>query len=1027
MLAAGVVLPSLHALSWRNIGPAVAGGRTSGVAGTDLDPNLYYFGGADGGVWKTNNGGLTWQDVWPADAVGAIGAIAIDPRDRATVWVGTGEPNLRNDISYGDGIWVTHDGGAHWNNLGLRDTWAIAQVVVDPKNPRRVYVAAVGNPYRDSASRGIYRTTDGGRTWQRTLYLGPSSGASDIAIDPRDPNVLFAGVWQFRRVPWSFSSGGPLDGIYKSTDGGSTWKRLRGNGLPAGETGRIGLGVASNGTRVYAVIQSNEGVMWRSDDGGAHWRLMTRDTLVNQRPFYMSRLAVDPSNENHVFFSSEDLIETRDGGKTYEDVEGAVHQDHHGLWISRDGRRIIEANDGGAPISIDGGKTWDWRYNVVLAQIYRIGYDFENPYHVCGGIQDNDSYCGPSDSLNRYGITNSDWRAVGNDGDGSWVWPQPNDPTQIWNVGVNELNGQLGIFDLHSRQNYDVSPDVTDTNGRALAGLPYRSNWEAPIAFRLPFDSAQGDTGRPFDSAQSFDSAQDDTGRPFDSAQDDTGMSGQRGTLIGYFGANVLFETDDRGRTWTPISPDLTRNDPTKQRVAGGPINTDVSGAEFYDTIFDIAPSRLDAKRIWVGTDDGLVQLTSDGGAHWQNVTPSEVAPWGRVDTVEASSADARRAYVAIDRHVMGDPHPYILVTDDSGATWRAIVTGLPRDQYVHVVREDPVNPNLLYAGLEQGVWFSVDRGAHWQSLRLNMPATAVHDIRIQSQRHDVLVATHGRGFWILDDAGPLSALAAANSPAPTTLFPPRTAYTWYRWWSDYYPTHPDECCVSAGMYAGEDPPYGAIITYYLARSEPASISVTDADGRQVRCFGVPGNAGLHRVTWDLTETPPVEWLRARDWNRGDDGPTVVPGTYRVTLALSRSNLFMPLTVQPDPRASWTQAQYVERYKFVKQLDDELSQIDVALNRLDALRQAQGDTDNIRAMLTSGVVNSEDDLLMADRLRERLTILQGVIALSQGPPLPPHLREAAAIRTQFDAAMTAYDEFLTAHHLPPDPPRKACE
>ena len=508
-----------------------------------------------------------------------------------TVWAGTGEPNFRNDVSYGDGLWLTHDGGAHWRNVGLGETWAIAQIVIDPTNSRRVWVAAVGNPYRDSSQRGVYRTIDGGRTWHRTLYLGPSSGASDLAIDSRHSNVVFAGIWQFRRVPWSFSSGGPLDGLFKSTDGGGTWRRLRGNGLPGGYMGRIGIAVA--GRRVYALIQSKEGVLWRSDDGGARWRLMTADTLVNQRPFYMSKLAVDPTNPDRVFFSSEDLIETQDGGKTYSDVLGAVHQDHHGLWISNDGRRIIEANDGGAPISIDGGKTWDWRFNVALAQIYRLGYDEQNPYRVCGGIQDNDSYCGPSDSLSPLGIENSDWRDVGNDGDGSWVWPQPGDPSSIWNVGVNELNGQLGIFDLNSRQNYDISPDVTDTNGRALAGLPFRSNWEAPIAF---------------------------------SAQD---------RRHAYFGANVLFETRDRGRTWAIVSPDLTRNDPDKQRVAGGPINTDVSGAEFYGTIFDIAPSIFEAGRIWVGTDDGLVQLTTDGGVRWRNVTPPQVSPWGRIDTIE--------------------------------------------------------------------------------------------------------------------------------------------------------------------------------------------------------------------------------------------------------------------------------------------------------------------------------------------------------------------------------------------------------
>jgi photosystem II stability/assembly factor-like uncharacterized protein len=990
LFAAGVELPPLQGLAWRNVGPAVAGGRTSGVAGTDADPNLYYFGGADGGVWKTTNGGLTWADVWPQDAAGAIGAIAIDLRDRQTVWVGTGEPNLRNDISYGDGVWVTRDGGAHWRNVGLPQTWAIAQIAIDPANSRHVLVAAVGNPYRDSAARGVYRTADGGRTWQRTLYLGPSSGASDIAIDPRNPNVVFAGIWQFRRVPWSFSSGGPLDGIFKSTDGGRTWRRLRGNGLPTGEMGRIGLGVA--GKRVYALIQSKAGILWRSDDGGAHWRLMTRDTLVNQRPFYMSRLAIDPTNPNHVFFASEDLIETRDGGRTFHDVLGAVHQDHHGFWISRDGRRVIEANDGGAPISIDGGRTWDWRFNVVLAQVYRVGYDDETPYHLCGGIQDNDSYCGPSDSLSPLGIENPAWRDVGNNGDGSWAVPQPDDPNSIWNVGVNEVNGQLGIFNLSSRQNYDISPDVTDTNGRALAGLPFRSNWEAPIAF---------------------------------------------GGETAYFGANVLFATRDRGRTWNVISPDLTRNDPSKQQVAGGPINTDVSGAEFYDTIFDIAPSPLAPQRIWVGTDDGLVQLTTDAStssaqvAHWQNVTPAGIAPWGRIDTVEASHADVGRAYVAIDRHVMGDPRPYILVTDDSGATWRTIVNGLPADQYVHVVREDPRNPDVLYAGLEQGVWVSLDRGAHWESLRLNMPSVAVHDLRVQPRYHDLVVATHGRGFWILDDAGAIAGLANAVASATPRLFPVRPAYTWYRWWPSAYGTQPDECCVAAGSYAGDDPPDGALLTYYLPRPVQTRVEVFDAQGRRVRCFDAPSDAGVQRTAWDLTETPPVSWLRARDWNRGGPGATVVPGRYTVRLQAGSTVIEQALEVRPDPRASWTQAQYVERYRFMAALNDELSAIDTALNRLDSLssfdtlRMTQ-DRLRMTQVLTSGVVNSEDDVLMPDRLRERLTILQGVMALSQGPPLPPHEREAAAIRAQFDRAMAAYHAFLAAHQLPPDPPADDC-
>lgn len=994
MLAAGVALPTLHGIAWRNIGPAAGGGRVAAVAGSDADPQLYYFGAAGGGVWKTTNSGLTWQNLWPQEAVGAIGAIAVDPRDPNTVWAGTGEPNFRNDISYGDGLWLTHDGGRHWRNVGLRDTWAIVAIVVDPRNSHRVWVAAVGNPYRDSSARGVYRTTDDGGTWRRVLYVGPSSGASDVVVDPADSRTVFAGMWQFRRLPWSFASGGPADGIFKSTDGGVHWRRLRGNGLPDGYMGRIGLGVArrDDRVRVYALVQSKAGILWRSDDGGARWRVLTRDTLVNQRPFYMSRLAIDPSDAGHVFFSSEDLIETRDGGQSFRDVTTAVHQDHHGMWISRDGRRIIEANDGGAPISVDGGKTWDWRYNPVIAQIYRLGYDDENPYRICGGLQDNDSFCGPSDSLSPLGIENSDWRDVGNDGDGSWVWPEPGDPNSIWNVGINELNGQLAIYDMRSRQNYDITPDVTDTNGRGLAGLPYRWNWEAPFAFSPFYLSSRAD------------------------------LSSRAESKEAYYGSNVLFETRDRGRTWRQISPDLTRNDPDKQRVAGGPINTDVSGAEFYDTIFDIAPSGIDAQRIWIGTDDGLVQLTTDGAAHWRNVTPQGVAPWGRVDTIEASLADAARAYVAIDRHAMGDSRPYILATGDSGATWHTIVNGLPAEQYVHVVREDPRNPDVLYAGLEQGVWYSLDRGAHWHSLRLNMPSVAVHDIRVQPARHDLLIATHGRGFWILDDLNAFSELDAAPAAGQPRLFTTPAAYTWYRWWTTDYGTHPDECCVAAGTFAGANPDEGASINYYLPRTGHARIEVVDAAGTRLRCFDAPGDAGINRVAWDLKGVPPVQWLAARDWNRGGDGPTVVPGRYTLRLHSGAAVAEGSVDVKPDPRAAWTQADYLARYRFVKMLDDELSAIDVALNRLDAMRsESPGDARTVRALFTSGVVNSEDDQLMPDRLRERLTILQGTIALSQGPPLPPHYREAAKIRVQFESVMNAYHEFLAKHHLSPDP------
>jgi photosystem II stability/assembly factor-like uncharacterized protein len=967
-------------LAWRNIGPAGAGGRVAAVAGTNLDPMLYYFGAAGGGVFKTANGGLTWQDVWPSSAVGAIGAVTIAPSNPDVVWVGTGESTPRNDSSYGDGVWVTHDGGAHWRHAGLSGTYAVARIIVDPHDPNVAVVGALGNPFLDSRDRGVYRTTDGGRTWHHTLYVGPRSGVCDLAYDHSHPNVIYAGIYEFRRKPWTFTSGGAQDGIYRSTDGGVTWHELHGGGLPSGLMGRIGLAVApSDSKRVYALIQSKAGLLWRSDDGGAHWRMMSQNTLIDQRPFYMSRLAVDPRDPNRVYFASENLVETRDGGKTFEDVSSAVHQDHHGFWISSNGRRIIDANDGSAAISLDGGKTWDWRFNVTIGQVYHVGYDEQNPYHVCAALQDNDSFCAPNLSLSPLGLQNADWRDVANDSDGVWAVPQPDHPNLIWNVGVNELTGQLGIFDLRSRQNDDVTPDVTDTNGRALAGLPYRFDWEAPIAFSPE--------------------------RPG----------------VAYFGANVVFATKDSGRTWTAISPDLTRNDPAKQQVAGGPINTDVSGAEFYDALLDIAPSPVDPKVIWVGTDDGVIARTTDGGASWKRVQPAWIAPWGRVEAVEPSHVSADRAYAVVDRHLLGDRKPYAIVTDDGGESWRPIANGLPKNQPVHVVREDPKNPDVLFAGLEQGVWMSLDRGAHWESLRLNMPPVAVYDLQIQPQRDDLIAGTHGRGVYILDDLSALEGLAQARASLRPVLFPIRPAYEWYYWWRTQYGTWDTSCCSPTGTFSAADPAYGALLTYYLPKGDdaPVRIEVLDSRGALVRSLPAPAGAGLHRVAWDLAGSPPVPWHDTGGWNQGpSDGPPVVPGAYRAVLIQGARRDEIPFTVLPDPRASWTHADYEARYAFLFELDDKLSAIDVALNRLDALR-VHASPAMLRAIdavyhdFTSGVRNSEDDMWSPDRVRERVTILQGDVALSQGPPLPPHLREAAAICREYDEAMVKYRQFLS--------------
>ncbi|HXW51976.1 MAG TPA: hypothetical protein VEJ41_08300 [Candidatus Acidoferrales bacterium] len=987
-------------MQWRNIGPAIAGGRVAAVAGTNADPYLYYFGAAGGGVWRTTNGGVTWVDVFAKQPTASIGALAIAPSDKNIVWVGTGESKPRNDISLGDGVWSSVDGGTTWQHAGI-DSPSIARILIDRRNPNVVLVGALGDPYRDSSDRGVYRTTDGGKTWSQTLYVGPQSGACDLAWDPNGNRLVFAGIWQVRRVPWTFTSGGPQDGLYRSRDGGISWQRLSGHGLPQGIMGRIGVAVApSDPKRVYALIQSKEGSLWRSDDAGDTWRLVSKDSYINQRPFYMSRLEVDPKDPNHVFFLSEDLIESHDGGKTIFNNVNAVHQDHHGMWIAADGKRIIEGNDGGAPISLDAGATWDWRYNVTIGQIYHVGVDSAIPYNVCGGLQDNDSYCGPSDSLNPLGISNHDWTDVGNDSDGSWAWPDPLDPRFVWNVGVNVSNGQLNIYDRRTRESFDVTPYVHDTTGAPLAGLPYRFDWEAPFAFSRVHPG------------------------------------------VAYYGGNVVWKTLDRGRHWTQISPDLTLDDPAHQQVAGGPINTDVSGAEFYDTILDIAPSPRDGGVIWVGTDDGLVQLTRDGGAHWSNVTP-QVGAYGRVETVEASPFDAGAAFAVVDRRLMGDRAPYVFRTSDYGAHWTSMSGDLPSSETMHVVRQDLRNPSVFYAGSESGVWVSLDAGAHWMRSP-NLPTVAVYDMRVQPQANDLVIATHGRGFWILDDLTPIEALAAASAPAPI-FFQPRVTYAYFRWWAHEYGSGVGECCAPQDTFAGENPPAGALLSYYLpARVQPHSIGiqVDDEDGDLIAHVTASGNAGINRVAWGLADDPPVSWLSAPAWNQGfDEGAPVIPGTYKVTLRLEGTTFTQLLTVKADPRAQWTQADYVARRAFLRKLYARFSRIDIVLNDLDAtraalykkvvaLRSSGGNpavlardeqlllqAQALSAQISSNPRNSEDPLWHPDQLREHLqALIAAYSGLSQGPPLAPHYADAAAIGVQYDALMSRYEAFTSQLH-----------
>ncbi|MBC5804717.1 MAG: hypothetical protein DLM53_05795 [Candidatus Eremiobacter antarcticus] len=989
--------PVYGRLRWREVGPAGAGGRVAAVAGTAADPALYYLGAAGGGVWKSEDGGTSWDPVFTKERVGAIGAVEIDPKNKNVVWVGTGEANPRNDVSYGDGIYKSTNGGKTWRNVGLKNVRHIARIAIDPKNPNIVVVAAFGDFFADSPNGGIWRTSDGGRTWQHTLYVGPQSGGSDLAMDPQNPNIVFAGMWQCRRVPWTLTSGGPNDGLYRSQDGGKSWTKLTGRGLPGGLMGRIGLAIApSKPRRVFALIQSKAGVLWRSDDSGDTWKLTSSDTLADQRPFYFSHIAVDPSDANHVFAVSEMLAESKNGGKKFKVIADEVHVDYHAIWIApNNAKRIIVGEDGGYALSLNGGDTWSFAQNIAIGQVYHVAADDRNPYWVCAPLQDNNGFCGPSNSLSPDGILNSAWHNVV-PGDGMWIVPDPSDNNRVWG---DLQDGSISIFDFRTGVNTNIRPFYANSAADfALYAQPFRFNWDSPIAF-APWDPHTA-----------------------------------------WLGANVVFQTTDDGVHWKPISPDLTRNIKSHQQASGGPISLDVSAAEFSDNILDIEGSTVSNGEIWVGTDDGLVQLTRDGGDHWTNVTPRGVPQFARVETVAPSPFHAGTAFAIFDDHRSGNYKPYLYATTDFGKSWRKITSGLPGDQYVRTVRPDIRNANMLYAGTEQGVWVSYDGGAYWHSLKLNLPAVSVRDIRIQPTFDDVIIATHGRAVWILDDAHGVQDLTQARA-AGAELFPLRTAYEYHehRDIEDAYEN-----------YRASNPPNGVIINFYQAapQKRAPSVQVLDANGRLTRTISgtrkvkkksmplVSNDRSLNRVVWDFRENGPVLWTGApnEDARGPRAGAVMPPGTYSVRVALNGRVYSRTVDVRPDPRLSSSQADYEARYQFLHRHYVEYSDVDVALNALDALkkqldkmlpslRKSNGRSTAVqqaeavlraRARLfyrfTANFHNDEDSIGRPGALREDLEDLQRVNA----PPLPASIAYAATIDRRYREVMQSYNEFSTS-------------
>jgi photosystem II stability/assembly factor-like uncharacterized protein len=983
-------------MSWREIGPATAGGRVAAVAGSATDPKLYYIGSAGGGVWKSANSGQTWDAVFAKESVAAIGAVTIDPTDNSTVWVGTGEENPRNDVSYGDGVYKSTDGGESWTNMGLQATKQISRILVDPRNHNHVIVGALGDLFNDSEDRGVYVTDDGGKTWKKTLYVGPESGASDMAMDPQNPNVVYAGIWQFQRRPWTFLSGGDADGLYKSTDGGATWTKLTGHGLPTDTTGRIGLAVApSNGNRVYALIESKQGILWRSDDGGNNWTMTSKNTLVDQRPFYFTHLGVDPKNPDVVYGVSEALSKSTDGGKTFKEIADSVHVDYHAIWIApNDPTRIITGEDGGFALTLDGGENWFFSANLPISQVYRVGLSNENPYWVCGGLQDNNGWCAPNNTQDGSGIQNKAWIAVAG-GDGEWAVPDPIDPNYLW---ADSENGALTVTNKATRDGWFVAPylqmAVESFDNRTAK---VRWNWESPIAF-APWDGH-----------------------------------------IAWYGGNVLFQSIDRGLHWTIISPDLTRNVKEHQAPSGGPITHDVSGAEESDTILDIEGSKLHKGEIWVGTDDGVIQLTLDGGKHWKDVTPPGGPQYGRYASIAPSPIVDGTAYAINDGHYTGDNKPYVFVTHDFGKTWTSITTGLPPAEWARAVGADIRNRDLVYLGTEEGMWISFDGGAKWEAFKNNLPTVSVHDIRMQPQFDDLAIATHGRGIYIMDDMAPVQELQSAVK-AGTMLFPIRVAY-------QYNQTNNDEGTYT--NYAASNPPLGTMIEFYqnAVQKTAPKLEILDSYSHVIRTYQgthkvedkdepyVSNKVGINQFVWNWTTEPPVKWTGAakKSYQGPNDGPAVVPGRYAARLTLGNTSMTQWFDVKADPLTKYTQAQMVAAFNLAKSGVAIYSKIDTALNNLDTVKKAITDAqaaatkannadaqtklaailkahDDVFNFFTANYQNDEDGIQLPGALREDAQQLQ----FFGGTVVTPALLDyAKRVDAEYGDGKTRYNAFVT--------------
>jgi photosystem II stability/assembly factor-like uncharacterized protein len=960
----------LQDLRWRCIGPP-RGGRTGAVVGHPTEPAVFYFGTCAGGVWKSDDAGTHWQNISDGDLTScAIGAIAIAESDPNVIYIGTGETAIRADISYGDGVYKSVDGGSSWQHVGLADTHHIGKIRIHPADANLLYVAALGHVFGPNAERGVFRSADGGDTWEKILYRSDKAGATDLAMSPTNPRVLFAAIWETNRTFWALSSGGPDSGLHRSVDGGDTWVEIGGNpGLPSGIIGKIGVAVSAvRPDRVWAIIEAEKGGLFRSDDGGDSWQLICDKRELLGRPFYYCHVYADPQDADTVYVLDFKMWKSTDGGATFTEVN-TPHGDNQDLWIDpRNPQRMIEGNDGGACVSFNGGNSWTTIFNQLTSQFYRIDVDGRFPYCVYGTQQDNSSIGVPSASEHG-AITWSQCFPAGT-GESGDVAVDPADDDIVYIGAIGSSPGGMGVLQRFNRRTKEialVSVWPEEYFGRAPKDLKYRFNWTFPITFS-PHDSS-----------------------------------------VLYVAANAVFRTTDGGDSWTAISPDLTRDDPTRQEASGGPITTDVSGAETYCTIYAFAESPVEAGVLWAGSDDGLIHTSRDGGDNWKAVTPPDMPAWTLVSCIEPSCHDGGTAYVAATRYKLDDYDAYLYKTTNYGDSWTVISDAFPKGEISRVVREDGVRPGLLFVGTETGIFFSADAGDSWSRLDTNLPLVPVYDLKVKGA--DLIAGTHGRSFWILDDISPLRSLIAADAKEGTRLLPPAPAY---RRWVNWMARGPQAMAAGAkanmlvlGAHAsfndsegengewirtvldgGEDRPLGAVI-YYLLKEEPSqpiTLSILDAGGEVINEYTsrpteeadaqdedtgeekqtlfAPARKGLNRFVWDMrcadarrsVEDSPmrvkIEPIAAQ--KPGRTGACVAPGRYQVQLkAGEAASSVERLEIHADPRLDVTTKDLEAQANLCLRIRDKLSELNEAIDRLRRLqRQALETATRVRSSET---------------------------------------------------------------------------